>query len=305
MEIKTVSLIGLGALGILFGQRMAQHLPSGALRVVADRERIARYTRDGVFCNGERCAFCFAAPEEPVEPADLLLFAVKANGLEAAIEAARGHVGPNTIVLSLLNGISSEEIIARAYDGCKILLSVAQGMDAVKVGNRLTCAHAGMICFGEDAPNGPSPEVQAVAAFFDRVGIAYEIPADMNRRLWGKFMLNVGVNQTAAVYGCDYGGLQEEGPARDLMGLAMEEVLTLAPLEGVRLTQDDLRYWLGVLSRLNPGGKPSMQQDVEAGRPTEVALFAGTVLALAAKHGVAAPVNRLFRRRMEELSHVL
>jgi len=279
MEIRTVAIVGLGALGVLFGHQLSRKLSEGALRIVADADRIARYEREGVFCNGERCSFCYATPEE-AEASDLVLFAVKFGDLESAIEAARNRVGPDTIILSLLNGVVSEGIIGRALGEEKVLPAVAQGMDAVKVGNRLTYAHMGMICFGDRPEGGALEKVRAAARFFDRTGIPYEVQGDMRRRLWGKFMLNVGVNQAVAVFECDYGGVQREGPARDAMIAAMREALALSRAEGVGLTEDDLHYWLRILGTLNPGGKPSMRQDLEAGRKTEVGLFAGTVLEL-------------------------
>ena len=113
----------------------------------------------------------------------------------------------------------------------------------------------------------------------------------MEKRMWGKFMLNVGVNQTVAVFGPDYGAIQQPGSQRDTMIAAIREVVSLSKPEGVALTESDVTYWLDVLRTLNPRGKPSMRQDVEAGRPSEVALFAGTVLALAQKHGIATPVE--------------
>lgn len=300
MEIRTVAVVGLGALGVLFGHQMSKELPEGALKIVASADRIARYEREGVYCNGERCQFRYATPEE-AEVSDLLLFAVKFGDLESAIEAARNRVGPDTIILSLLNGVVSEDIIGRALGAEKVLPAVAQGMDAVKVGNRLTYAHMGMICFGDRPEGGSSEKVRAAKRFFEKTGIPYEVPEDMQRRLWGKFMLNVGVNQAVAVFECDYGCVQREGPARDAMIAAMREALMLSNAEGAGLTEDDLNYWLRILGTLNPGGKPSLRQDLEAGRKTEVGLFAGTVLELGIKHGIDCPVNRMLYDRIREM----
>ena len=100
----------------------------------------------------------------------------------------------------------------------------------------------------------------------------------MQHRLWGKFMLNVGVNQTVAIYKGNYGTIQKHGEARDTMVSAMREVITLANKEGINLTEKDLEYWLDVLSRLDPNGKPSMAQDIDNKRFSEVDLFAGTVI---------------------------
>lgn len=301
MEIKKISIIGLGALGVLFGHHLSGRVPKGDLKIVADPERIDRYRRDKVYCNGEVCELQFVTPEEKGNPADLLIFAVKYNALSDAIEAARNQVGPDTTILSLLNGISSEEIIGRVLGDYKLLYSVAQGMDAVKVGNKLTYHNMGMICFGDKTPGSrPSERAEATARFFDKTKVPYEVSLDMCKRLWGKFMLNVGVNQAVAVYECDYGGILRDGPARDTMISAMREVIVLSEKEEVFLTEDDLRYWLGILEGLNPLGKPSMRQDLEAGRYSEVELFAGTVLELGKKHGLSFPINRMLYDRIKE-----
>jgi 2-dehydropantoate 2-reductase len=293
MEIKKVSIIGLGALGILFGSHLAKRMPKEDVRIIADRKRIDKYKKENVYCNGEPCDFHFVAPEEPCEPADLLMFTVKYEGLHDAIQAVQRHVGKDTIILSALNGITSEGIIGQVYGMDKILYSVAQGMDAVKVGNKLTYDHLGMLCYGDQKPGMISEKVKTVAAFFDKIDFPYEIDTNMNKRLWGKFMLNVGVNQTVAVFKSNYGEVQRDGEARETMIAAMREVITLSEYEGVNLTEADLNYWLSVLATLSSEGKPSMAQDLEARRYSEVALFAGAVLEMGEQHRVPTPVNKV------------
>ncbi|WP_195891912.1 ketopantoate reductase family protein [Neobacillus dielmonensis] len=292
MEIRKVSIIGLGALGILFGHQFSKNMPKADLRIIADKGRRNRYEQEGVYCNGERCDFHYVTPDEACEPADLLIFTVKFDGLQDAIQKVRNHVGENTIILSALNGISSEEIIGETYGRNKLLYCVAQGMDAVKVGNQLTYDHMGMLCFGECEPGAISDRMKAVAEFFEKTGVPYQLDSDMMKRLWGKFMLNVGVNQTVAVYQSNYGEIQREGEARNTMIAAMREVIALSEKEGIPLTEEDLDYWLRVLATLSPDGKPSMAQDVEAKRYSEVELFSGAVIKLADKHGAAVPVNK-------------
>ncbi|HZG73214.1 MAG TPA: ketopantoate reductase family protein [Chondromyces sp.] len=300
MEIKKVSIIGLGALGILFGHHLSKKMPKEDLRIIADEERIKKYESQGVYCNGERCEFNYMTPEETCEPADLIIFAVKFNGLQSAIQAVKNHVGEHTIMLSVLNGITSEAIIGEAYGMDKVLYCVAQGMDAVKVGNQLTYANMGMLCFGEKEPGFVSERVKQTAEFFEKTEVPHEVETDMRRRQWGKFMLNVGVNQTVAVYESNYGEIQKEGNAREMMIRAMREVIALSEKEGIHLTEEDLNYWLDVLSTLSPEGKPSMAQDVEARRYSEVDLFAGAVLELGKKHRVPTPVNQELYDRIKE-----
>ena len=298
MDIKTVSVIGLGALGTMYAHYLHQRMPG--VRIVADEERIARYRSSGIYCNEKRCDFHYITPGQ-AQPADLLIFAVKQGGLAGAIETARDQVGENTIVLSLLNGISSEGIIGQAYGDAHMLLCVAQAMDALMTGGRLTYRNLGLLVFGDREKGVVSDMTRRVADFFTRMEVPHIVDTDMQKRQWGKFMLNVGINQAIAVYGESYADVQKEGLVRDVMIAAMEEVRALSQLEGIGLTGQDMDYWLGLIPGLNPKGKPSTQQDVEAKRLSEVELFSGTVLELAKKHGMDTPVNRELYTRITEM----
>jgi 2-dehydropantoate 2-reductase len=300
-EIQTVAIVGLGALGILYGNQLAKGMPKETLRVIADERRIKRYQTEKIYCNKEECDFNYVTPNQKCEAADLVIFTVKYQGLRDAIEAMKNQIGKNTIILSALNGITSEAIIGETYGMENILYCVAQGMDAVKEENHLTYDHMGLLVFGDREKDSISSNVRKVASFFERIKIPYQIDSDMRKRLWGKFMLNVGVNQTVAVYEGNYGTIQKEGPERSAMILAMREVIALSEMEGINLTEEDLNYWLSVLATLSPQGKPSMRQDLEARRLSEVELFAGTVLEYGKKHGLPTPVNRELYDRIKVL----
>lgn len=135
-QIKTVSLIGLGALGLLFSESFASAALPGGFRVIADASRQVRYRKEGLYNNDKALSFKMLLPDESCEPADLLIFAVKYGQLPQAIADAKLHVGEQTVILSLLNGISSEEDIRAVY-GDKVLGCTVQGMDATKEDNRL------------------------------------------------------------------------------------------------------------------------------------------------------------------------
>jgi 2-dehydropantoate 2-reductase len=114
----------------------------------------------------------------------------------------------------------------------------------------------------------------------------------MEVKIWSKFLLNVGINQVVAVYGENFGSVQKAGELRGRMIAAMREVIPIAEREGVALSEKDIDYWLKVVDSLDSKGKPSMRQDVEAKRITEVELFSGTVLKFSQKHGIESPVNQ-------------
>ena len=108
-------------------------------------------------------------------------------------------------------------------------------------------------------------------------------------------MINVGINQASAVLRAPYSVFQTSQEARDLMESAMQEVIILAEKEKIPLSKEDIKNWESVLSGLNPEGKTSMLQDVEANRKTEVGMFAGKVIELGRRHHIPTPVNqRLF-----------
>ena len=287
--MQTVGIIGLGALGVLFGQRL---LENGAdVRIIADQSRAEKYQKQGVTCNGAPVNFRYVTPEK-AEKVDLMIFATKEGGLRSAMETASGFIGEDTLILSVLNGVSSEETIAARFGEKNVLYCTAQGMDAVKVGNALTYAHAGMIVLGEKQPGEISPRVQAVADFLNAHGVTAQPVGDMVRRQWGKLMLNVGLNQTVMVFEGDYGTVQKPGKPRDIMIAAMREVQKLANLEGYPIDDEEFDEWVKLADSLSPAGKPSMRQDGEAHRKSEVELFAGTIIRRAEKYQLDVPINR-------------
>ena len=297
-EIKSIGLIGLGAVGALYADRL---LASGAdIRVIVDADRRARYEAEGVYVNGRRVDFPYVTPEE-ASAVDLLIIATKFGGLPGAMETAAGFVGPQTLIVSLINGVTSEGVIAQRFGAANVLYSVAQGMDAVKEGNRLTYAHPGVIVLGEREPGPVSVRVQAVADVLTARGVQVVPVGDMVRRQWGKLMLNVGVNQAVMVFEGDYGTVQRPGKPREVMLGAMREAQQIAALEGHEITEAEFDEWVALIDSLAPQGKPSMRQDGEAHRKSEVELFAGTMVRLGEKHGVRVPVNAWLLARVREM----
>ncbi|WP_261663473.1 ketopantoate reductase family protein [Deinococcus sp. Marseille-Q6407] len=291
-DLQTVSIVGLGALGILFGRQLAAGLPAGQVRVVADPARTERYRTEGVWMDGQPVPFAYLTPQGTPSPADLVLVCVKFHALEAALPLIASQLGPETLIVSALNGIASEEVLAQHFGPERIVYAVAQEMDARREGNRLVYRDRGQLVIGPvtDDP-AEAARVQAVDRFFTRAGLPHSVDPQMPRRLWGKWMLNVGVNQAVALYQGTFSTVQAEGEPRETFLVAMREVLALSPHAGTGLTEDDFHYWVRVMDALDPAGKPSLAQDLEAGRPTELELFAGTVIRLGRQYGVPTPVN--------------
>ncbi|MBQ4608474.1 MAG: hypothetical protein IJB18_02735, partial [Clostridia bacterium] len=122
----------------------------------------------------------------------------------------------------------------------------------------------------------------------------------MVRRQWGKLMLNVGLNQSIMVFEGDYSTIQKPGRPREVMLGAMREAQMIAGLEGYPISDEEFDAWVAMADGLSPEGKPSMRQDGEARRKSEVELFAGTMVRLGKKHGVEVPVNDWLYARVQE-----
>jgi 2-dehydropantoate 2-reductase len=292
-KIERVSLIGLGAVGSANLAKIAQTIPIQNISVIASGARAEKYREKGVCVNGDFFYFPVSDPCAETEPSDLLIFAVKNNQLIQAIADTKKHVGKDTIILSLLNGVTSELEIAKEYGMEKILYSYVMGTDATRTGNSTVYKNLGYIPFGEstNTPGCHSDKVLSVEEFFKRVGISYMIPENMIKDLWLKFMLNVGANQISAILRCPYGAIQQNNEVRKLVVTAMKEAMEVSRAENIDLGPDDIAKCLSILDKLSPKGKTSMLQDVEAGRQTEVDVFGGVVSALGKKHDIPVPLN--------------
>jgi 2-dehydropantoate 2-reductase len=292
-EIERVSIIGAGALGGAY-LAMIETARPGRVRLIAAGPRLERL-RGGLVINGAR----FRVPVEPPEeasPADLLIVGVKNQHLEGAIRDMAKAVGPQTIILSIMNGIDSERQLASAYGWDRVLYCIAIGIDAVREDAEIRYAAKGKLLLGEAANEQRSPRVQRLSAFLDAVEVPHEVPVDMLRTLWWKYMINIGINQLSAVLRAPYGVFHCSEDARALMADVMREVIAVAAAEGVSLGEEDIDRFVQVLMTLHPLGKTSMLQDVESGRKTEVEMFAGRLVELAERHGLRVPLNETLLR---------
>jgi 2-dehydropantoate 2-reductase len=137
------------------------------------------------------------------------------------------------------------------------------------------------------------PVLSAVKTLLERSGIGVEVPCDITREIWWKFMLNVGINQTSAVLRAPYGVYQKSESARSLMRNACMEVLNIAQKKKINLTNEDIDNYFRIINGLAANGKTSMLQDVEAGRGTEVETFAGAVIRMGKELDIPTPVNEI------------
>jgi 2-dehydropantoate 2-reductase len=291
MKINSVLIAGAGAIGLSVAGTIYKSDP-GCVSILAKGERLERYRKNGLRVNGEKLNFRLTHGEK----ADLIIVASKFHHLDQIIEDISPSVGEDTIILSLLNGISSEDIIGRKLGRQRLPLAMVLGTDAFHEGGETTYTVKGVIHFGDaEGKNGEREE--SIAELFTRTGIVFKLEQNMRRSLWYKYMINVGVNQTTAVLRLPYGAIRNKGgpgeipEARLLVEKAMREVIAVANAEGVDLNEGDIENVYKTVNSLSPEGFTSMCQDVLAGRKTEVEMFSLTLMELAKKHGLSVPVN--------------
>jgi len=299
-SIEKIGIIGAGAIGVSFAS-MFYTKSQNSVSFIAGESRYSELKRDGVVVNGKRLDIPVYMPGHFPRPPDLVIVAVKHHHLDKAINDLQGVVGDETVILSFMNGIESEETIGSMLGPEKVLYSIVLGIDAVRISNSTTYSSQGRVFFGETTNNVHTERVKKIKELFERTGINYVIPDDMIRTLWWKFMINVGINHVSASLCAPYSRFQVPGEARSLMDSAMREVMTIAQRQGIDINEKDIKNWYDVLSRLSPDGKTSMLQDVEAGRKTEVEMFAGKVIQLGRRFGIPTPVNDALFQKISAL----
>jgi 2-dehydropantoate 2-reductase len=290
-DIKKVAVLGAGAMGASYASRFFD-APRFSTVLVARDPRYDRLKSDGLVVNGKQYSIPVVHPDEAAAPADLIIVALKSGNLQEAVHDLDNLVGEQTTLISVMNGLDSEEYLGSVYGMDKVLYAIAVAIDAVREGNSVSYTNPGKIYFGESDNSHVSERVRLVQAAFEQAGIAFETPTDMIRMLWWKFMVNVGVNQASAAMRASYGVFQSSPDAQALMEALMREVIVLAQRVGVNLKEQDVDDWYAFLKTLSPKGKTSMLQDIEAGRKTEIEVFAGKVVELGARHGIPTPVNQ-------------
>lgn len=301
-KIQHCAILGMGALGMLFGSMIQENLGRDAIDYLMDSGRLERHKGMINTINDQPVQFSLK-DAAAVSPYDLVIVAVKYQALRPSLAELKNAVGPDTILISVMNGIDSEEILAEQFDRTHILDCLAVGMDAMRDGNSLHYTKTGKIQIGALSED-QKPYLEEVTDFFDRAQIPYEVMPDIRQALWRKYMLNIGINQACTVYATDYAHATSE-PIVTEMRQAMQEAVDVAAAEGVQLTNDDIEQSIALEKTLNPTSYPSMRQDIVAGRTTEVEMFAGTLIRLADRHGIPVPVNRRYYKKIKEIEATL
>ena len=300
-----VLVVGLGAIGtVVAGRLLAAPCPPSSLRVLAPDGRTAAYRATPPSLNGTPLplppeAYVEAAPAPGTPRPDLLLVAVKGPALSAMFPAIAAWTAPHTTILSLLNGISAPRMLGTAVPPAQVVPAIVTCNTAMRTGRAVEQHGLFRLDLGPRlAPLSPGaaplPSPAELAAYLATApGLSADAPADFADALWLKFVLNVGLNQAEALLSLDHGQLLANPDARAFCHALMVEAAAVAAAEGLPTASTLVARAEALLSVLSPRGRTSMLQDIDAGRPHEIDLFAGEVLRLAARHQLSAPANQL------------
>jgi 2-dehydropantoate 2-reductase len=290
-------VVGAGVIGSLYAAHLAQVADS--LVLTRRREHAVALNGNGLRVSGRHeftaRVTAAASPADLPEP-ELVILATKATGLERAAAALAGH-WPEAAVMTVQNGLGAEEIVRRHGDWQ--LVSAVTFMSGTKHSD----THVEYILDTETwlGPWGETPyeRVQAIAAVLVESGLRAEALPDLRPAQWSKLIFNATVNAVAALTGLPHDRhFAAEGSMSDLGHLVhdlVDEGKRVAEAAGIELHDDP--WEMNVLAtQRGSAHSPSMLEDVEAHRLTEVDLITGALVREAERHGVQAPLHTALYR---------
>lgn len=241
-----------------------------------------------------------------VGPCDLIVIATKASGVGAAARAIAPHLTPETLVLTIQNGLGAAERIAAHIPTDNVLLGVAEGFGAsIKAPGHAHHNAMSLIRIGEIA-GGLTDRVETLAETWRAAGFKARAYDDIRQLIWEKFICNVTFSAPCTVFGMTVGELMAH-PERWAIALgAMQEAYALSRAKGINLSFDDPVAYVTAFGARMPDARPSMLLDHMARRPSELDAINGQVPVLGRAHCIPTPFNdvlvAVLRQREAEFS---
>lgn len=288
MKIERVALIGAGAIGGYFVWGLSEKLGDNLL-VIAEGERKDRLSNQGITVNGEKFELNVKSPKEAAEEGafDLILVATKYGSLREVLPGIKMLTQEKTVVMSLLNGIDSEEIIAEEIGMEHMVFSLMKIAseregDSIRFNPRMTMG----LFFGEKDTKEHTKRTLAIKELFAGTKIRATFEADILKAMWMKLGLNCSKNLPQAVLGVGIGAYVDSPHVDFLSHGIWDEVQAIAGARGIQM--DD--YPFSMEDRCpNKWARYSTLQDLEAGRKTEIDMFAGTLMKLGEELSIPVP----------------
>lgn len=296
-----VVIVGAGAIGCLLGGRLAAK--AKVLFLDANPKTVRAINLEGVHIEENdgnvtniRDVKAVQDPSEIADSVNLVIFCVKSYATKDAAKAVHGHPAfMASLYLTLQNGLGNYETLAEFFDPRKILVgTTAQGATLIGPG-RVRHGGSGPTYIGSFHKEECRGEIQKTVELFRRAGLeAYE-SEDVEKLLWEKLIVNVGINALTAITGLLNGSIVEIPEARDLCCEAVKEALAVASRKNILLPENYCEEVLKIAfaTRRN---RSSMGQDVDRGRKTEIDAINGAIVRLGEELQVPTPVNLTLTR---------
>jgi 2-dehydropantoate 2-reductase len=235
------------------------------------------------------------ATDNPAEvgPVDFILFTPKTYHTESAAQAIKPMIGPETIIMSLQNGIDAAARLG-AQVGLEHLVGGATWLSAAIEAPGVIGQYSQFrrIVLGE-LDGTMTPRIQKISQTLAAAGITVELTDNISQVLWTKFVFISSISAIGCLTRVNCGEYREVAEARAILTEAIQEVVAVARTQGVNLDGDLVTQTLGFIDNSPLSMKPSMQRDLEAGRPCELESMIGIVVRLGQQNGVPTPVMRL------------
>jgi 2-dehydropantoate 2-reductase len=308
-----ICILGAGALGCAIGAALAEAGSQVTLinRSPAQVDAINRHglrVRDG---DAERVVPVKSALGcAGLEPVDLLIVLVKSFDTAAAIESAMPIVGDRTTVMSLQNGLGHEDILADAVGRSRVMAGKTYVGGVLLAPGHVASGTRGKQTLIGELDGRISARAEAIAAEFNRAGLATEISRNIMGTMWDKLLVNVATGALSGITRLPYGdatsGLYAV-PALEAVALAaVAEAMAVARAGGVRLSfTSPEQAWQRAAEGLPTTFKASMLQSLEKGSITEIDFINGAVVRWGERLSVPTPVNATLVGCIKGIEHAL
>lgn len=287
-----IAIVGAGAMGGLFGARLALAGQEVSF-VEASAQTIEVISRQGLRLETPEVQTTVQVPIARAAQFsgsfDLLVIFTKGFHTAAAIDSVRHLVGPDTWALSVQNGLGNADIIASVVPAERVIVGMTNlpaDLVAPGVVHSHGEGHINLWSFsGEDAS-----KVHQVAAVFSQAGLPCAADPQVQVAIWEKVAFNAALNSVCAVTRQTVGAVGGSAYGRQVLGNLVEETLAVAMAAGIAVDRRRVEAAVDYALANHQQHKPSMLQDLEAGRKTEIDFINGAVVAQGKRLEVPTPV---------------
>ena len=292
-----IAIFGVGAMGSIYAALFAE---AGHEVYAVDvwQAHVDAINRDGLRvegASGDRVVSGIRATTDGADAGgcDLYVLATKADGVGAAARIIAQVMGPESIVLTIQNGLGAGERIARFMSTERVLLGVADGFGAsMRAPGHVHHNAMKLIRLGE-MEGGMSGRLQRVTRAWQDAGFNAKAFDDIEELIWGKFICNVAFSGPCTVFDRTLGELMADPVTWHIASGCAREVYALALEKNIRVSYDDPVAYVETFGRQMPDARPSMLLDHHAGRRSEIDAINGMVVELGRELGIPTPYNEV------------